>query len=320
MSFLVLDSASLDKAKWERLLRLAPQSTFYHSWAWCSLWEKSYDFCRAMFFVEEQGSDYIIGLPLMEIRKKRLDSFFSMPMGTYGGPVSPEFSERSQEEFILKIVSQAKSLRTVRFQIVDLQQRLEFLRRHGFTPKLVSTHLTDVNDVDLKGFLEKRGFQQAEKKGVGARKIKKESEVQLCYDLYLKTCDRHKSLPKYSQLFYLNIFHFGKDSDWLLWWVAEIEGRIIGYQINFLFKDQLCMWDAASEPESLSWRPNDYLMGQSLKWCQEHKVITYNLGGSPIEAEGLVHFKEQWGGQEKNYSVYEKTFLLGRLVDLFRRT
>jgi hypothetical protein len=59
-------------------------------------------------------------------------------------------------------------------------------------------------------------------------------------------------------------------------------------------------------------------MGQSLVWCQQHQKCLYNLGGSPKGAEGLVHFKEQWGGKEKKYYIYEKTFPLGKLVNLVR--
>src|SRR3989304_6428341 len=319
MSFTLLNSSSLDHKEWDKLLESTEAATFYHTSVWADLWEKSYDFCRALYFVEKIDSGYALALPLIKIRKKGWESLFSMPMGGYGGPVNLLSAESQKEEFLLEVLSIVKSLKTLRFQIVDFLGKYPFSAQAGLTSRQAFTHLIELGNSDLDGLLTKRGFQQAERKKVKARKIEAGKEVQICYDLYLKTCQRHKTIPKYSQPFYLNIFNSGKGCDWLLWWLAEVDNKIIGYQINFVFKDELYLWDGGSDPEGLSWRTNDFLMGQSLKWCKEHNLFHYNLGGSPPGTEGLVHFKEQWGGKRKSYQVYEKTFTLAKLVDILRR-
>jgi len=318
MGFAILDSSSLDKDKWAKLVTASESSTFYHTLDWSLVWEKSYDFCRSLFFVEEKNYEYSLGLPAVKFKKKGLESFFSMPMGTYGGVLSQDSTESKTKEFLNQALDSIKSLKCLKLQLVDFNGRLSFLGRDNFRPHQASTHIVELGRVNPDELLTKRGYQQAEHRNVTARRIENETEVRRCYDLYLKTCQRHNRPPKYSQSFFQNLFRTGNDSNWLWWWVAEGEGRMVGYQINFSFKDRLYMWDMASEPESLNLRANDYLMGQSLKWCHQHGISSYNLGSSPTTAEGLVHFKEQWGGEEKKYYIYEKTFMLGKLVDLIR--
>ena len=93
----------------------------------------------------------------------------------------------------------------------------------------------------------------------------------------------------------------------------------MAYQINFLFKDVLCYWDGASLPDFLTDRPNDALMGHSINWAKRNKLKFYNLGGSPEKAEGLIKFKEDWGGERKKYFIYEKTSTLGKIQNLARK-
>lgn len=300
------------------MVTTSESAAFYHTFEWCSLWEKSYNFCHSLFFVEEKDSEYSLGLPVVKFKKKGLESFFSMPMGTYGGVLSQGSAESEIKEFLLQALDSIKSFKCLKFQIVDFNGQLSFLGRDGFKPHQTFTHIVELEKINLGKYLTRRGYRQLERSNVTARRIETAAEVQGCYGLYLKTCHRHLSAPKYSERFYQNLFWAGKDTGWLLWRIAGSKEKIIGYQINFNFKEQLHLWDAASDPENVKLRANDYLMGQSLIWCQQHRTCSYNLGGSPKGAEGLMRFKEHWGGTEKNYYIYEKIFPLGKLVDLFR--
>lgn len=241
-----------------------------------------------------------------------------MPLGTYGGLLGRNWSEAEAEKLLAGVPAILTKPTTLRFQIVDFENNLSILKQKGFAALQATAHIINLQKVNLEELLNKRGYQQASKKALTARKISTDSDLNQCYEIYLLACRRHRSKPKYPDEFYRNLFADGMSSDWLLWWVAEFEDKIVGYQINFNYRNQLIMWDAGFEPDNLNLRASDYLMGESLKWCKKNKIANYNLGGSPVSAEGLVHFKEQWGGKIKQYYTYEKTFLFGQLSDLLR--
>src|SRR3990172_11502972 len=117
MIFILLDTTNLDNKEWDKLLQSAEAATFYHTLVWANLWEQSYDFCRALYFVERIDSGYALALPLIKIKKKGWESLFSMPMGGYGGPLNLLSSESQKEEFLLKVLSKVRSFKTLRFQI-----------------------------------------------------------------------------------------------------------------------------------------------------------------------------------------------------------
>jgi len=240
-------------------------------------------------------------------------------MGTYGGPVCANPHSKQLDDFMSQASRRLSTFHRLRIQIVDFWNQFPFLGERGFERLTASTQLIELSRIDLKEIMSKRGFQQAEKKGVRARRIQDEKEARICYGLYLQTCQRHRISPKYAELFYLNIFNLGREADWLVWWVAEFDNKLLGYQINFRFKDQFYLWDAGSDPEYLNLRGNDLLMGESLRFCNEKGISTFNLGGSPPGAEGLVHFKEQWGGSKKEYFIYERKSFLGKLLGFVRR-
>jgi CelD/BcsL family acetyltransferase involved in cellulose biosynthesis len=319
MDLSILTSFTLDREKWQSLVESSGTSSFYQTYHWSVLWEASLDCCTTLYCVRQNNSEYLMGLPLIRIRKKKLDSYFSMPMGSYGGLIYRQKDESLAQGFIRDIFESIGSCRNLRFQVVDYSGQSAFLERLGLLKTQATTQVVDLDSVNRRELLDKRGFQQAAKKGLVARKIASRPEVEICYQLYRETCKRHQIGPKYPPLFYANIFDLGKDSDWLFWWLAELDGEILAYQINFAFKDRLLLWDAGSRPESLSLRPNDLLMGQSLKGCQENQIMYYNLGGTPPGAEGLRRFKEIWGGRTREYQIYEKSYLLGKFANLWRK-
>jgi predicted N-acyltransferase len=232
--------------------------------------------------------------------------------------LSNNWSEAEAEKLLDEIPVFLTKPTTLKFQVVDFENSLSLLKQKGFVALQASTHIVNLQKANMEEFLSKRGYQQAIKRGPRVRKISTESDLKQGYEIYLQACRRHWSKPKYPERFYQDLFEEGKNSDWLIWWLAEFKGKIVGYQINFNYRNQLIMWDAGFNSDGLNLRASDYLMGESLKWCRENKIAEYNLGGSPASAEGLIHFKEQWGGNVKQYFVYEKTFLFGKLSDFLR--
>ncbi|MCI0531033.1 MAG: GNAT family N-acetyltransferase [candidate division Zixibacteria bacterium] len=318
MSFEILDSSTLDRIKWAELVQASPHSTFFQNSCWGEVWEKSLKNCRALFFVEESGGNYSNGLPLVEIKKYKLASYFSMPMGTYGGVLSTVPDADSRTEFLRKVLRHLESPPAVRIQIVDFSNECSYVSGLGFKRKMASTQIINLKSLDLPQLLSKRGAGRAAKEGVEVKFIQTAQEVEECYGIYLQTAQRHGEKPKYSQDFYRNLFALGRNQNWLVWWLATKSGRVCGYSIKFAFKDQIYPFDSASAPGQSSLRISDLLLGQGLEWAAKNNFSGFNLGGTPESAPGVKDFKRQWGGEEKSYPVYEKVSLLGKLAGLIR--
>lgn len=308
----------IDEKKWGNLVLTSKYSSFYHTLFWAGIWEKSFPFCEALFFVLEE-QNYLAGLPLIRFKKKGFHSFFSMPFGTYGGIIG-NLSGEQKIQLFREVVKFGKEKKHLRLQIVDFFGQNKELEKLDFKKTPTFTHVINLDNSKSEIGFQKRGYEQSLKRELSVQEIGTMEEVKICYQLYLKTAQRHRLKQiKYPWKFYENLFSMKANSKHLRWWIVLKENKIIAYQINFCYKDTLYYWDGGSSPDFLPDRPNDALMGHSLKLAKENKLKFYNLGGSPQESGGLTRFKEDWGGERKNYFIYEKESTLGKIQNLTRK-
>ncbi|HVP37383.1 MAG TPA: GNAT family N-acetyltransferase, partial [Terriglobales bacterium] len=183
------------------------------------------------------------------------------------------------------------------------------------------THILDLSKyMDDPVHKTKRGAIQAEKKGVKVEPLSSVEKIKDCYNLVLKRDKKHGlKRSKFPLGLYQNIwsiFETGKD---LRWSIATADEQIIAFQINFLFKDTIYYWEGASLPEALNQRPNDALFSDIIQWGISQGYKYLNLGGSPEDAEGLVRFKEAWGGEKREYLIYSKKKFWYRTLEKLKK-
>jgi len=302
----------IDEKEWENLVLTSKYSSFYHTKIWSEIWEKSFPDCEALFFILEE-QNYLAGLPLIRFKKKGLLSFFSMPFGTYGGIIG-NLSAEQKTQLFREAVKLGTVKKHLRFQIVDFFDQNKELEKLNFQQTQPFTHLINLDNPKSEIGFQKRGYEQSLKRNLGIREIDSLEEMEICYQLYLTTAEKHQLKQiKYPLKFYENLFSMKANSKYLKWWIVLKEKQIMAYQINFVFKDTLYYWDGGSSPDSLAERPNDALMGHSIIWAKSNNLKFYNLGGSPQKSEGLIRFKEDWGGDRKDYFTYEKESTLGKI-------
>jgi len=259
------------------------------------------------------------GLPLIRFKKKGFLSFLSMPFGTYGGVIG-NLSEEQKIQLLREVVKFGTEKKHLRLQIVDFFDQNKELGKLNFRKIPTFTHVINLENSKSEIGFQKRGYEQSLKKELSVREIGSLDEANICHQLYLTTAQKHQLQHiKYPLKFYENLFSMKANSNHLKWWIVLKEKQIIAYQINFVCQDTLYYWDGGSSPDFLGDRPNDALMGHSLKWAKENKLKYYNLGGSPQESEGLIKFKQDWGAERRNYFIYEKTSPLGKMQNLVRK-
>jgi len=323
MKFKLLYLGELEENKWEELLLHSPSSSFYHKSSWAKLWFSSFVYFTPLFMVylDEKG-DYLAGFPFILSDKYRLKRAYSMPFGTYGGLVSRErLSAEEVRRLHVKIEDELKNLKVISTEVIDFSGNQNSLSECGYKRVRGYTHILDLSEYMANpAHRTKRGAIQAEKKGAKVVSLSSAEKIGDCYKLVQKR-DKGFGLKrsKYPLGLYENIWNILAPEKELLWNVATIEDQIIAFQINFLFKDTIYYWEGAAKPETLHLRPNDALFKDTIQWGISQDYRYYNLGGSPKKAEGLVRFKEAWGGEKKDYLIYSKKRLWYKIAEKLKR-
>src|SRR5262245_51157706 len=76
-----------DRAAWDQLLSAAPGATIFHTAAWGELWAAEWGDARWEAIVLEDGGRYAGAIPMIVRRRGPVRTVYSMPFGTYGGPL-----------------------------------------------------------------------------------------------------------------------------------------------------------------------------------------------------------------------------------------
>ncbi len=104
------------------------------------------------------------------------------------------------------------------------------------------------------------------------------------------------------------------------WIIAiEIDGAMAASQINLIWGDTLFNWQVVSDLGFRQVKPTYLLHDAMIAYAQNQKLRKINLGASPPEAEGLIEYKERWGGTEIGYDIMTSSSWLWRIWETWRR-
>lgn len=314
----VVRFASLPRRRWEELLTRSPQRTVFHTPEWISLWELVYPNARSLAILVWRGGGIRAGLPVVQFRRGPFLSFYSLPYGTYGGPIHPE-GNAGLVEVLLEAFA---SLKGFGERIVaDFYGECAPLTRLGFRGDLSATQILDLSEPVEKIWqglspAKQRLVRQAERAGVEVKEVSPE-EIDLCYQMDEDTAHRHRCRPRFHPIFYRHLYNQLNPAGILYWVVACRQGRPLAHQINLCYEGELFYWQGGSFRSGLIYRPNDCLIWHTIRWGCERGVRRYNLGASPTP--GVARFKEGWGARRVSYSVYQRSFLPFVILKSLRR-
>lgn len=303
----LLSLESLDRRGWESLLRESPGASIYHTAEWAGLWPAAFPFFRAAFLVECQDGRYLAGMPVVIRGRFPLARIYSMPMGTYGGLLVRAGLEGRTEDRFLGLMGALKALRPCLTEVVDFEGRHAFLSKHGFAQRQAKTHMVDLNvQKGISKQKAKRGAVQSSKRGVAVRDLTDQADLAQCHRLLAERDRSFGQATKYPPAFFQRLWQDLAPLGRARIGLATIDSRIIGFTADLAYGDTVTYWDGATAPEHRSLRPADALIQATIDWGLGKGCRWLNLGGSPPGAEGLVRFKESWGGQERSYPVYTR--------------
>jgi lipid II:glycine glycyltransferase (peptidoglycan interpeptide bridge formation enzyme) len=150
----------------------------------------------------------------------------------------------------------------------------------------------------------RKNLRTATRSGVVVRDATSHEDVDLYYALTQAVADKYKRPPYPCELFH-NIFQ-----EMVLRGEAKLPLAFRGDDpvsgaLHVMTKSHVFNWLTASNPKHLECRPNEAVISSMIRWAVQRGSTVYNLGASPVDAEGLIRFKEKWGARRQGYTIYE---------------
>jgi hypothetical protein len=311
------DYQSLDKPAWEKL---SSHGSFFHTHSWMRICiEGLSPGVDGVFLCGYENGRLAAGMPAIVTNHFGFRSFYSMPFGTYGEAVfAPGLEHGERESFYRFLIDFLNKNRFSRIVITDFDGSLAGIDNSLLRRERCFTHIISLNgneehnppDKKVNGHI--RAGQRAETE---ICRLTDTEQLEAFYALYELTEGRHgRRHPLYRKQFFESVLRHLGDTDTLYWNCLMFEGKMIGSCINFIFNGSLFNWQTVSDYNNRRLKPNHVLLADAIQRGVETGVKEINLGASPHDAQGLIDYKERWGGVRFDYECYSYNSLLRRLM------
>lgn len=293
------------RARYAELVDACPRATVYQTPEWLRVWT---DLGADLVYVEID-SDAM--LPFVCKGGGALRRAYSLPFDTYGGPVSagpqPAVSfERVVESLGLETVRVADfadgvcssngALRPARSHIVDLSGGYDDAV-HRYT------------DSNL------RLIRQADRHGVRVAVMNDPRGVREFHRLHVRTVARYGARPlplRFFEAVHARMAPSGR----AVFYLAYHNGRVVGGNLVFRFRDRAYDWMWVYDDKFLDLRATNLMIDRAIRDEAARGGTGLNLGASPNERLGSVRFKQSFGATSHPYAVYTHA---GALISAARR-
>lgn len=149
----------------------------------------------------------------------------------------------------------------------------------------------------------RRNVGQAEKAGLRFAEVTTDEERGQVVDLLHKTYAR-KHVPMADSSLFAQLTEIMPD--YVRFFAAYHEDKMIAGEIRLGYKDLLYAWYAGSDEQYFKMRPNDFLMWNVIKWAhkQGYKEFDFGGGGEPGKPYGVRDYKLKYGCEMYDYGRY----------------
>jgi CelD/BcsL family acetyltransferase involved in cellulose biosynthesis len=301
------------------IARCSPRGTYYHTGAWIGSLVATYPGLSFRCLIAEDGGEVRGYLPFFYTRRGPFRTAWSMPFGTYGGPVSVSGdADRALLEAYERVLS---GLDVVKVGWVDFSGT-DAESTGAWEAGGCSTHLVDISVgfenvwADKIERQRKKRSRRAERLGVAIRRKQSDDDVRRYYSIYSDRIEGWGGGDKYPRQLFFELLARSGDSARL--YVAFRGDDFLGGHLNFYFKDMVTSWNGVTSIESNHLQPATALYIHCMKEACEEGYSRYNLGGS-LNKQSLIDYKESLGGEPFQYFQYQRSSIVGRVLSGVKR-
>jgi CelD/BcsL family acetyltransferase involved in cellulose biosynthesis len=304
-------------AELDELAQHSPEATFYQTSTWIDGLDAAFDSFRTRSLVARDGGRIAGYLPYIEILRAVGRQLWSLPFGTYGGPVA-----RGNAQAARALVDAFVRLRTekgtLEVGLVDFGSQASHAALRLETASTQVIRLPDDFD-ELWGRFDKskrRQTRKAERDGIAVAESRDRDETRAYYDIYTERCRAWGQPLVYPFELFDRLVSRGEDSVRLF--LANDGDRIIGGHLNFYFRDTVIAWNGVTAEHERASQASTLLYSACLRHACEGGYQSYNLGAS-LGKESLEDYKRALGGEQVVYRTGRWRSLRGRLAAAIRR-
>ncbi len=297
----------------------SPQATFYHSRVWAEILSRVYPSWAFRCIVAEEGNDILGYLPFFVIRKGPVRIIWSMPFGTYGGPVTLD-SEQADRALLQSFTGVSRGFWIYETAYVDFLNRIP---GSPFTTWEQLTHIIDLGpgfDVIWSKALDKSKRKQskrAERMGVRIVETGSAQDAAHFYAIYASRMKASGGKIHYPERLFVDLVVKGGDCVKLF--LAYHDEELLGGQLNFYFKDTVIAWYGITTLESRMYQASAGLYTFCIRHACAHNFKRFNLGGS-MGKTSLIDYKMSFGAVPHRYSLSIIRSPIGRIAAVIKKS
>jgi hypothetical protein len=291
--------------------RLNEESVF-SSLGFCRLWRTVGG--REVFWVLEDDNKPIAAMPGVEFGRWPVTRFQAMPDGCYARIIWLTDVERKNLQLIASLWSGVSGCGYVKTYITDYGSA--FTGPDGSDVVERCASVVDISSADWQppdARLVKQ-IEKAQQTGLVVEPYDHARHFEQFTQLRGRSSEQRELKPRYPLAFYQALADLARQDDRVWWLCAIYKGRVVASHIHLLFEDTILNWQLFLDREFSTLRTTQLLLFSAATRARESGIRFMNMGESPLDAEGLIKFKQRWGGYDHHYRTYVTRSRLGRLL------
>ncbi len=314
MNVAVLDSFPPEL---ESVAAASPRATFYHTDLWLRALATAYPRMALRCLVARDGGDIVGYLPFFTVRRGPFRASWSLPFGTYGGPVSAA-GDAVDRELVRAFRNRLGEAGTLEVGWVDFGDVAD----DGGEVEACETHVVDLSpgfDTVWRERFDKprrRRVRRAEEQGVLIRRAGSGDDVHRFFEVYRARLRGWESDAGHPEVLFRELVARGTD-DRVRLYLALHEGEVVGGHLNFYYKESVIAWYGMASTRGDDLHAGTLLYATAMREACEGGFTSFNLGAS-LGKESLIEYKQSLGGVARRYRIVRYRRLAGRVVAALR--
>lgn len=295
--------------EWIKLISKHPSATVFHHPSWIEFLCETYGYKSFIAAVSEGSTEITAGIPLIEVKawpmgKKRL---VGLPFTDFCPPLSVNEGERNKLIDALTSLRQEQKLREIFIHWPLLIKAGSYSAGDALWH---TTSLKQDSDVLFRSFRKgvKSSIRQAQKENVNIREGQSWEDMQLFYDLHLRTRQR-LGVPVQPIRFFKLLWDRLISNRYGFLLLAYKDSNLLASAVFLHWNRTLIYKYSASDRRFWMLRPNNILLWHAMLLGISKGYEVFDWGRTDTENVGLRTFKRGWASEEHvmNYSVMTDT-------------
>ncbi len=299
----------LRDSRWRAFIEEHPAASVFHSVPWLAALHQTYGYQPVVYTTSPPGTALRNGLVFCKVESwltgRRL---VSLPFSDHCEPLVESVEELKGMLLQLQETRRAGDWKYIEVRPTD-SGLSPALTMEGFQPsKRYYLHALDLRPAEQEVFqrFHKSSIQQrirrAERIGMIHKAGRTDELMQEFCKLNLLARRRHQ-IPPQPEAWFHNLMKFMGDA--LEIHIASYNNTAVASIITLRFKDTVVYKYGGSDQAFHGYGPIPFLLWSAMQRAKSMAAKTFDLGRSDSFNEGLIQFKDRWGGERKVLSYWQ---------------